>query len=144
MIVIDTMILTYFLVSHRQFTELVDPIFDATVSYSAPPLWRSELRNSLLQYVRLSVDAGSPTRCLDISEALACMHDAERLIGGNTFDVQSENVLSLAYESGCSAYDCEYVSLAQALEVPLVTFDREILAAFPEAAVHPENFQSSL
>lgn len=44
-------------------------------------------------------------------------------------------MLRLAQQSGCSAYDCEFVSLAQDLHVQLVTMDKGILAAFPEIAV---------
>jgi predicted nucleic acid-binding protein len=49
----------------------------------------------------------------------------------------SHHVLSLAAQSGCSAYDCEFVALAQDLRVPLVTTDRQILKAFPTVAVSP-------
>jgi predicted nucleic acid-binding protein len=43
-------------------------------------------------------------------------------------------VMSLALESGCSAYDCEYVALARLLSVPLVTEDRQLLAAVADIA----------
>ena len=36
--------------------------------------------------------------------------------------------------------NCEYVALAEALDVPLVTEDREVLRAFPARAVSPEQF----
>jgi hypothetical protein len=38
------------------------------------------------------------------------------------------------------AHRCEYVALAEALDVPLVTEDREVLRAFPARAVSPEQF----
>lgn len=140
MIVIDTMILTYFLLQHPGFTEEVDPVFSANLTYGAPPLWRSELRNSLLQYMG-AADPNLPGNRLELADALAHMRDAEHLLDTHTYEVDSAEVLSLAFKSTCSAYDCEYVALAQALEVQLVTFDQKVLDAFPETAVHPKNFQ---
>ena len=52
----------------------------------------------------------------------------------------SPAVLRLAAESPCSAYDCEFVALAAELRARLVTFDREILEAFPRVAVSPQRF----
>jgi len=51
-------------------------------------------------------------------------------------------VLELAVRSRCTAYDCEFVALAKQLGVPLVTSDRQVLAAFPETAVSPDAFAS--
>lgn len=33
-------------------------------------------------------------------------------------------------QSGCSAYDCEFVALAQYLDVPLVSADRKLRKRF--------------
>lgn len=46
----------------------------------------------------------------------------------------------LIYFSGCSAYDCEFVSLARRLHVPLVTNDRQVLKAFPALAISLEKY----
>ena len=46
----------------------------------------------------------------------------------------------MSTSSGCSAYDCEAVALAQALEVPLVTTDAAILHEFPGQAVGLKEF----
>jgi predicted nucleic acid-binding protein len=43
--------------------------------------------------------------------------------------------LQLAAHSGCSAYDCEFVSLAQSLRVKLITGDKKLLQVFPEVAM---------
>jgi len=44
-------------------------------------------------------------------------------------------VLTLAHESGRSAYDCEFVAVAIALGVPLITSDRQLVSTFPRVAV---------
>jgi predicted nucleic acid-binding protein len=36
--------------------------------------------------------------------------------------------------SKCSAYDCEFVALAQGLKVPLITTDRKLVREFPRTA----------
>jgi predicted nucleic acid-binding protein len=56
--------------------------------------------------------------------------------------VETQTVLALAAESGCTAYDCEFVALARDLRVKLMTSDGEILAAFPKLAVTIESFAS--
>ena len=49
--------------------------------------------------------------------------------------VSTEHVLQLVSSSRCSAYDCEFVAVAQHLGVPLITTeDRAILTAFPDVA----------
>ena len=59
---------------------------------------------------------------------------AEALLAPGEADVDSEAVLRLAAQSGCTAYDCEFVALAQKLAVTLITMDRALLRAFPEMA----------
>jgi predicted nucleic acid-binding protein len=44
-------------------------------------------------------------------------------------------VLDLVRTSDCSAYDCELMALANALQVTLVTMDAKLLKAFPARAV---------
>jgi predicted nucleic acid-binding protein len=50
-------------------------------------------------------------------------------------EVDSRLVLELVRDSDCSAYDCEFVALAMALGVKLVTMDAKLLKAFPKYAV---------
>jgi len=59
---------------------------------------------------------------------------------GGEFSVSSLDVLKLAAQSRCSAYDCEYVALARELNVPLVTTDRQILSDFPDTSISLEEF----
>jgi predicted nucleic acid-binding protein len=93
--------------------------------WAAPLVWRGELRHVLLGAIR--------QRRLTLEDAVEAVEVAADLVRGREYAVQSADVLLLAHTSGCSAYDCEYVALAQDLGVPLVTADRELLKAFPAA-----------
>ncbi len=54
--------------------------------------------------------------------------------------VNSIKVLEKVKESKCTAYDCEYVVLAEELEAVLVTKDKEILKYFPNIATDLDKF----
>ena len=70
------------------------------------------------------------------------MEDAELLMGGKDLDMPSSRILRLAADSGCAAYDCEFVALALDLGVPLVTSDRALIEKFKPAAVSMKTFCS--
>jgi predicted nucleic acid-binding protein len=59
---------------------------------------------------------------------------------GAEYAVDAERVLRLVATSVCSAYDCEFIALAEDLAVPLVTSDRQVLGEFPDLARSPEQF----
>lgn len=65
----------------------------------APLIWRSELRNVLVTSLR--------HRWLELAAAQAIEAAADELFSGREVAVDSAEVLRLAAESGCSAYDCE-------------------------------------
>ena len=50
------------------------------------------------------------------------------------YEVETADVLRLSKESKCSAYDCEYVALAEFLDLMLVTADGKLAKAFPRRA----------
>jgi predicted nucleic acid-binding protein len=72
--------------------------------------------------------------------ALEHFDTAKDLIADRAYAVAITEALRLGAESGCTAYDCQYVALARQLDVPLVTHDRDVLRAFPETAIHPDDF----
>jgi predicted nucleic acid-binding protein len=125
MIVVDANVLVY-LALPSDFTEQAERLFLRNPVWAAPPLWRSEFRNVLARYVQKSV--------LTLTQALTLQENMEEILGEKTFDVSSATVLTLALESGCTAYDCEYVALAQQGGVPLVTMDAQVIKAFPGTA----------
>ena len=126
MIVVDTNVLAYLLLPGDQ-TEAARRTFVRDPAWAAPALWRSELRNVLALYVR--------QRHLALVDAVSAQAEAEALLAGREYAVESAAVLALADQSGRSAYDCECVAVAQALGVPLVTSDRQLLRSFPSVAV---------
>ena len=98
----------------------------------APLLWRSEFRNIVALAIR--------KRTLTIDAAQDIMRKAEASLDGSEFAVSSYAVLELVARSNCTAYDCEFVALAQAEGVRLVTADRQIMQEFPEVAVSLRSF----
>ena len=62
------------------------------------------------------------------------MQEAEAILSAHEEMVSTEHVLQLVSSSRCSAYDCEFVAVAQQSGVPLITEDRAILTAFPDVA----------
>lgn len=125
MIVVDSNVIAY-LYLPGDFTSAAEALLERDPEWAAPPIWRSELRNILVGYVRRAN--------LSLDQAIAIQREAEALLAPGEADVDSEAVLRLAAQSGCTAYDCEFVALAQKLAVPLVTMDRALLKAFPDAA----------
>ena len=133
MIVVDTNIIGYLYLtsdysSLAEYALLKDPL------WSAPILWRSELRNVLALYIRKEI--------LSLAEARGVMEEASRLMQDREYEVTSQQVLELVAMSSCSAYDCEFVALAKDLDVPLVTTDKQILKQFPGSAISLEAYVS--
>ena len=125
MIVVDTNVLAYLLLPGER-SAAAESLLKRDPEWAAPVLWRSELRQVLATYLRrgdLGLDA-----CTEL------WSQANTLIAGRQHLVPTRTVFELARDSGCSAYDCEYVALAKLLAVPLITEDRALLRAFSDIA----------
>ncbi|MXY82362.1 MAG: type II toxin-antitoxin system VapC family toxin [Gemmatimonadetes bacterium] len=131
MIVVDTNLIAYLLISGER-TQQAEAAKRQAPEWAAPLLWRSEFRNLLALYIRQEI--------FDLYHAINLLRNAEEIMQGQEHTISSVSVMRLAASSRCSAYDCEFVALAQNLSVPLVTSDRRILTAFPDTAVSLENF----
>ena len=126
MIVVDTNVLAY-LYLPSVFTEAAEKLLEREPDWAAPILWRSEFRNILAGYTR--------RKSLTFDQALMLQSEAESLLAGAEYEVDSLRVLELARDSNCSAYDCEFIALARTLDTRLVTMDAKLLRAFPGVAV---------
>lgn len=131
MIVADTNLLVYLYV-RGQRTVQAEAAVVRDPDWAAPLLWRSEFRNTLAGLVH--------KKAVVLDDAVHMILEAEQWMAGREYAVLSEHVLRLADRSGCSAYDCEYVALAEDLGVSLVTADKQVLAAFPSVALSLEQF----
>lgn len=131
MIVVDTNIISYLYLT-GEHSENAEKVFRADSEWAAPLLWRSEFRNVLALYLRKGI--------LSFESILSILDEAEALMKDNEYEVSSLAVLDLLSQSTCSAYDCEFIALAQDLKVPLITTDRNVLQQFPNTAISPEEF----
>ena len=123
MIVVDSNVLAY-LYLPGEHTAAAETLLEQDAEWAAPILWRSEFRNILAGYMR--------RKAISFELANSLQREAESLLAGAEFEIDSLSVLELARDSDCSAYDCEFVALAMKLNTKLVTMDKKLLRAFPQ------------
>jgi len=131
MIVVDTNIISYLYISGDRSQQSED-LLSSDSHWVAPILWRSEFRNVLAQYLRKSL--------LNLDEILLIIQQAEKLLTDREYEISSAHIMQLVKSSQCSAYDCEFIALAQYLGAPLITADKKILREFPEVSKTAESY----
>jgi PIN domain. len=131
LIVVDTNVICYRWMSSPK-SAAAETALAKDPHWIAPLLWRSEFRNIVALAIR--------KKALTINAALEIVRGAEASFEGNEFAVSSDAVLQLVARSNCTAYDCEFVALAHAEGVQLVTADRQILHEFPELTISLQAF----
>ncbi|MDR1229050.1 MAG: type II toxin-antitoxin system VapC family toxin [Azoarcus sp.] len=107
-------------------TEAAERLYQRDTEWHAPILWRSEYRNILAGYMRRGL--------LTLEQAYAIQCEAEALLDGAEHEPDARRVLELVKASDCSAYDCEFVALAETFGVTVVTMDTKLIKAFPKIA----------
>jgi predicted nucleic acid-binding protein len=122
MIVVDSNVIAYCWINGDR-TALAHRLRGLDPDWHAPVLWRSELRNILAGYRRDGSLSGEQVRSI--------MAAAEAALAGREHHLPSDRVFAVIERGRLSAYDCEFVALAEILRVSLVTEDRAILAACP-------------
>ena len=126
MIVVDSNVLAYLYLPGERTAE-AEALLERDPDWAAPVLWRSEFRNILAGFLR--------RKSITFDQACSLQGEAESLLAGSEFEVDSQAVLELVRDSDCSAYDCEFIALAIKLNTRLVTEDKKLLRAFPSRAV---------
>lgn len=125
MIVVDSNVLAYMYLP-GEYTAHAEALYEREPDWAAPILWRSEFRNILAGYMRRGA--------LSFEQAYSLQREAEGLLAGAEFEVDSFDVLEFVRRSDCTAYDCEFIALAVKLDTRLVTMDQKLLRAFPSRA----------
>lgn len=134
MIVVDTNIIAHMTFATR-YSPMVSSLHQKHSVWEAPSLWKTEFLNVLSLYHRKGL--------LDYQECLDALDFAERLIYAREHKVPAKAILDAAVASPCSAYDCEFVVLAEKLGTKLITYDKKLLQEFPAIAVTPEIYLAS-
>jgi predicted nucleic acid-binding protein len=126
MIVADLNLISYFWIQ-GEHSEIAEKVYRKDPLWISVPLWKSEFRNVLAGYLRKNM--------LSLELASDVIQKAENQLRNNEYGVSSVEVLRLIGRSKCSAYDCEYVALAEYFGVRCVTSDKLILNQFPDKAI---------
>ncbi len=131
MIVVDTNIIAHTWLPSEEKAKVLE-LLQIDHEWIAPVLWRSEMRSVLAKFLRKGL----------LTEAQAneiAMH-AEEQMTGREFHVPTRAVLAHVASSKLSSYDCEFVTLSQMKNVPLVTFESKLPREFPLQAIHSTEF----
>jgi predicted nucleic acid-binding protein len=122
LIVVDTNVIAYSVLP-GEHAEAAVALARRDPEWLAPPLWRVEFRNVLATAMRV--------RGLALSVAVRAFEEAEGLVEEPGVTCSAKECLQLAARGGVSAYDAEFVCVAEQLDLVLVTADQRLVRAFP-------------
>jgi predicted nucleic acid-binding protein len=131
MIVADASLLAHLLIPGLDQVS-AEAVHQRDSHWCAPGLWPYEFRHTLLKYIR--------AKGLNQEQANNLMTHACAGMDTLPTDAPSSNVIATALAFGISAYDAEYVALAQALGAPLITYDQKLVRATRGIALSPADF----
>lgn len=135
MIVVDVNVVVHLLAQTDRHAS-ARALWDLDQDWRLPVLWRHELLNVLATMTREGY--------LDREGAATLWERGVALLAAAETTVDWLQALDLAVESRVSAYDAQYVVLAQALRAPLVTEDARLRKAFPKTCQSLETALSRL
>ena len=111
-------------------SEVADHLFRRDGDWHAPILILSEIRSVARKYL--------DRKLCSLPDCGSALKHARSVIRLHALEESDEAILRLARDSNCSVYDCEFVHLADQLSAPLLTWDQQLLRAFPSFAITPE------
>lgn len=128
--VADSNVIAYYLLGTEPFRAECSEFWAEVGEVMAPASWEAEIANVLWMAVR--------SRVIELPDAL------HRLELVSSLGIRSEPVAGLwngALTRGCASgiavYDTLFVELAERESLPLATFDKAVLKAFPRIARRP-------
>ncbi len=128
--VVDTNVVAYLLLGTEEFVEESRTFLGSLEEGMAPAVWEAELANVIWMAVRQGV--------IPLEEGGSRLTAATRLrIRSVSNQSLWHGALVRGVRAGIAAYDALFVELAVRETLPLATFDRRILAAFPDVAFRP-------
>ena len=130
--VVDTNVVAYYLLGTEPFGAETRHFWQAVEQPIAPAHWQAELARVVWMAVRAgALPADEGHRRLDFASRLR--------IRGLPIGSLWQSALSLSLSSGVSPYDTLFVALAQSQDLPLATFDKQVLKVFPDVAFRPKD-----
>ncbi len=126
MIVLDTNIIAYAFINGRYTVQAIDCIQSAK-DWIVPPVLQHEITNILVSYGRFK--GFSQKECSEILRDIFHFVQSRRIA-----PVDHDAVMRFSIKNNVSAYDGEFIWLAQANETILITEDSELRKAFPNIA----------
>lgn len=131
MIVVDANVLAYSIIEGT-LTPLALQVRKRDPHWRLPGIWRHEILNIFTTYVR----QGGLTK----EKAVKALENVYAHILPNEVEMGPIETLEIAIHHKISAYDAQYVLLAQKLGVPCVTEDRALRLAAPQLTISMEGF----
>lgn len=128
--VVDTNVVAYLLLGTEEFVEESQAFIGNLDQGMAPTVWEAELANVVWMAVRQGV--------MPLEEGGKHLSAAARL-GIRSVSNQSlwHGALVRGVQSAIAAHDALFVELAIRESLPLATFDRALLVAYPGVACRP-------
>ena len=128
--IVDTNVVAYVLLGTPAFVEEARAFLGRLEEGMAPAVWEAELANVVWMAVRQGV--------IPLEEGGSRLTAATRLrIRSVSNQSLWHGALVRGVRAGIAAYDALFVELAVRETLPLATFDRRMLAAFPGVAYRP-------
>lgn len=131
MIVVDVNVLAYSVIAGA-LTPLALQVRKKDPHWRLPGIWRHEVLNIFATYVR---QGGLPRE-----RAFKTLEDVYSRILPYEVELEPVETLEVALQHKITAYDAQYILLAQKLGVPCVTEDRALRHAAPRWTVSMEGF----